>query len=64
MELCTTGIRRPRAHSIGEMREKLHRLAAAEDVDRVLARLTDSGYSDDHRFAEGYATRDLPVRDW
>src|SRR5215831_14168663 len=49
-----------RAHSTGEMREKLSRRAAdPEDVDRVLARLKDSRYLDDHRFADGYATARL-----
>jgi regulatory protein len=49
-----------RAHSTGEMREKLGRRAEkAEDVERVLARLKDSKYLDDHQFAEGYATARL-----
>ena len=49
-----------RAHSTGEMREKLSRRAEnPEDVERVLARLKDSQYLDDHQFAEGYATARL-----
>ena len=49
-----------RAHSAGEMREKLSRRAEnPEDVDRVLSRLRDSRYLDDHQFAEGYATARL-----
>src|ERR1035438_3786866 len=47
-----------RAHSTGEMREKLVRRAErAEDVEIVLARLKDSQYLDDRQFAEGYADR-------
>jgi len=46
-----------RALSIGELREKLKRRAAdPEDVDRVLARLKESGYLNDQRFAELYAS--------
>ena len=49
-----------RAHSIGEMREKLARRAErAQDVETVLARLKDSQYLDDRRFAEGFATARL-----
>jgi len=49
-----------RAHSSGEMREKLRRRAERmEDVDAVLGRLKDSGYLDDRRFAEGFATSRL-----
>ena len=49
-----------RAHSTGEMREKLGRRAErSEDVEGVLARLKDSKYLDDSRFAEGYATARL-----
>ena len=45
-----------RAHSTGELREKLRRRAEKiEDVDAVLARLKDSGYLDDQRYAEGFA---------
>ena len=45
-----------RALSIGELREKLKRRAEdPEDVDRVLARLKESGYLNDQRFAELYA---------
>jgi len=46
-----------RAQTSGELREKLRRRAARrEDVDQVLARLKDSGYLNDKRFAESFAT--------
>jgi len=49
-----------RAHSTGEMREKLRRRAErAADVDTVLARLKGAGYLDDRRFAEGFANARL-----
>jgi regulatory protein len=49
-----------RAHSTGELREKLRlRAARAEDVDAVLAKLKDLGYLDDKRFAESYAAARL-----
>src|ERR1035441_3042101 len=49
-----------RAHSTGEMREKLGRRAErAQDVETVLARLKDSQYLDDRQFAEGDATARL-----
>ena len=49
-----------RAHSTGELREKLRRRAErAEDVDVVLGRLKEIGYLDDRRFAESYATARL-----
>lgn len=49
-----------RAHSAGELREKLRRRAAqADTVDEVLARLKDHGYVNDQRFAEGFATARL-----
>ncbi len=49
-----------RAHSTGELREKLRRRAErAADVDEVLARLKDHGYLDDRRFAEGFAAARL-----
>ena len=49
-----------RAYSTGEMREKLARRAENEgDVEKVLARLKDSKYLDDRRFAEGYAAARL-----
>lgn len=49
-----------RAHSIGELREKLRRRAArAGDVDNVLARLKELGYLDDRRFAESFAAARL-----
>ena len=49
-----------RAHSTGELREKLRRRAeCAEDVDAVLAKLKEIGYLDDRRFAESYAASRL-----
>jgi regulatory protein len=49
-----------RAHSAGELREKLRRRAQrAEDVDDVLSRLKQSGYLDDKRYAESYAASRL-----
>jgi regulatory protein len=49
-----------RAHSTGELREKLRRRAErAADVEEVLARLKQVGYLDDRRFAEGFASARL-----
>jgi regulatory protein len=49
-----------RAHSTGELREKLRRRAErAEDVDAVLAKLKQAGYLDDRRFAEHFASARL-----
>jgi len=49
-----------RAHSSGELREKLRRRAErAEDVEDVLSRLRQSGYLDDRRYAESYAASRL-----
>jgi len=49
-----------RAHSSGELREKLRRRAQNDqDVDAVLAKLKDSGYLNDRRFAESYAAARL-----
>jgi regulatory protein len=49
-----------RAHSTGELREKLRRRAErSEDVDSVLAKLKQLGYLDDRRFAESYAAARL-----
>jgi regulatory protein len=49
-----------RAHSTGELREKLRRRAERQDdVEATIARLKDSGYLNDQRFAEGYATSRL-----
>ncbi len=49
-----------RAHSTGELREKLRRRAErAADVDDVLARLKEVGYLDDRRYAEGFAAARL-----
>lgn len=45
-----------RAHSAGQLREKLRRRAARqEDVDATLARLKDRGYLNDPAFAESFA---------
>lgn len=49
-----------RAHSTGELREKLRRRARnEEDVDAVLAKIKEAGYLNDRRFAESYATARL-----
>jgi len=49
-----------RAHSIGELRDKMRRRAAEpEEVDGMLARLKELGYLDDRRFAEGFAAARL-----
>ena len=54
-----------RAHSAGEMREKLRRRAArAGDVEEALARLKDLGYLDDRRFAERFARRVWRAMAW
>jgi regulatory protein len=49
-----------RAHSIGELREKLRRRAeCASDIDEIIPRLKDLGYLDDSRFAESFAAARL-----
>jgi regulatory protein len=49
-----------RAHSTGDLREKLRRRAErAGDVEDVLSRLKQSGYLDDKRYAESFATARL-----
>ena len=49
-----------RAHSLGEIREKLRRRCArAEDVDSVLTKLKEAGYLNDRQFAEGLAVSRL-----
>jgi regulatory protein len=49
-----------RAHSIGELREKLRRRAErVEDIEDVVSRLKQSGYLDDSRYAESFATARL-----
>src|ERR1700730_4926688 len=49
-----------RAHSTGELREKLRRRAERPaDIDDVLARLKDVGYLDARRYAEGFAAARL-----
>jgi regulatory protein len=51
---------RGRAHSSGEMREKLRRKAVhAADVDPAIARLKEYGYLDDRKFAESFAAARL-----
>ncbi|HWQ53679.1 MAG TPA: regulatory protein RecX [Bryobacteraceae bacterium] len=49
-----------RAHSKGELREKLRRKAEhEEDVETVLRRLEEFKYLDDRKFAESYAAARL-----
>ena len=49
-----------RAHSAGELREKLSRRAASNgDIDVVLAKLREFGYLNDQRFAESFASARL-----
>ncbi len=49
-----------RAHSTGELREKLRRRARNEaDVDAVLSKVKEAGYLNDRRFAESYAAARL-----
>src|SRR4051794_25207450 len=49
-----------RAHSTGGVREKLRRRAEhVSDIEDVIARLKNSGYLDDHRFAEAFANARL-----
>jgi regulatory protein len=49
-----------RAHSLGELREKLKRRAEKpEDIDEIMLKLKDSGYLNDRRFAEGFASSRL-----
>jgi regulatory protein len=49
-----------RAHSTGELREKLRRRAERiADIDDIIPRLKDLGYLDDRRFAESFATARL-----
>jgi regulatory protein len=49
-----------RAHSKGELREKLRRRAErVDDIDDILARLQDHGYLDDRQFAESFASARL-----
>jgi len=49
-----------KAYSTAEMRDKLNRRAErAEDVEGILARLKESQYLDDRRFAETYAASRL-----
>jgi regulatory protein len=49
-----------RAHSMGELREKLRRRAQrAADVDAAIARLKEDGYLNDRQFAESFAAARL-----
>lgn len=49
-----------RAHSSGELREKLRRRAEhSADVDSTIARLKDYGYLNDRKFAESFAAARL-----
>jgi regulatory protein len=49
-----------RAHSTGELRQKLSRRAAcAEDIDVVVAKLRQFGYLNDQQFAENFASARL-----
>ena len=49
-----------RAHSLGELREKLRRRAEeSADVEPVLLRLKEAGYLNDRRYAEGFAAARL-----
>lgn len=49
-----------RAYSLGELRDKLRkRSEKPEDVDEVMVKLKDSGYLNDRKYAEGFATARL-----
>ena len=49
-----------RAHSTGELKEKLRRRASrVTDIDDILARLKERGYLNDQRFAETFAAARL-----
>ena len=49
-----------RAHSLGEIREKLRRRCLeAGDVEAVITRLKEAGYLNDQQFAESFATSRL-----
>lgn len=49
-----------RAHSLGEIREKLRRRCLQpEDVDAVMLKLKDAGYLNDRKFAESFASARL-----
>lgn len=64
-ELFDYGVKRlaARAHSTGELRDKLRRKAACrDDVEAVLARLAESAYLDDAKFAEAFASARLESR--
>jgi regulatory protein len=49
-----------RAYSMGELREKMRpRAEVLESIDAVIAKLKESGYVDDKKFAENYAAARL-----
>ncbi len=49
-----------RAYSLGELRDKLRRRSEKpEDVDEVMVKLKESGYLNDRKYAEGFATARL-----
>jgi regulatory protein len=49
-----------RAYSMGELREKMRpRAEQPESIDAVIAKLKESGYVDDKKFAENYAAARL-----
>ena len=49
-----------RAHSAGELKDKLRRRAARlGEVDEIVARLKDHGYLTDQRFADNFAASRL-----
>jgi regulatory protein len=49
-----------RAYSMGELREKMRpRAELPESIDAVIAKLKESGYVDDKKFAENYAAARL-----
>jgi regulatory protein len=57
---CALRLLSARAHSQGELREKLRRRAARPGaVDEAMARLKEDGYLDDRKFAEGFAAARL-----
>ena len=53
-----------RAHSRGEMRDKLLRRAQADDVDRAIARLEALGLLNDLDYAYNFATHRIRVDQW
>jgi regulatory protein len=54
---CALKILSGRAHSTGEIKEKLRRRAERlEDIDAILSKLKDYGYLNDRKYAENFAT--------